>query len=76
MYIYLSLSLYIYMYKHMKIEPLIFCSPQAATNRRFNLQFHACRRTDDCQSPKNLVSFAKHVQKRAHTEIPRQIDLK
>ena len=62
--------------ENIKIGPLNSCSPQAARTQRFDSDFHDRRRADNCQYLKNIVSFTKKVQNRAHTQNPRQIDSK
>ena len=65
--------MYVYMYmKNITIGPLYYCSPQAASIQRFDFDFHARRRANNCQYLKNIVSFTKQVQNRAHTKVIRQ----
>ena len=62
--------------KNTQIEPLNSCSPQAAKIKRFDLDFHSCRRADICQYLKNIVSSTKTGPNRARALILGQIDSK
>ena len=61
---------YIYIYIwNINAVALNSCSPEATQIQRFDLYFHTHRRAGNCQCLRNIVSFTKQVQNRAHTCI-------